>query len=194
MTRRIAIIQGHPDPSAERFGRALAAAYARGAVSGGHETQIVEVATLDFSPLRTRREFEEGTPPDDIRRAQETLAWADHWAIFYPLWFGDAPALFKAFVEQAFRPGFALRYRPSGLPEGLLKGKSARLVVTMGMPAFVYQWFFFAHGLRNLKRNVLSYSGVSPIRATLIGSAKALDEATAQRWLARCEELGRQAN
>jgi putative NADPH-quinone reductase len=194
MSRRIAIIQGHPDPAPERFCRALATAYARGAASVGCETRTIDVATLNFQPLRTQSDFERGAPPPDIALAQDTLRWADHWVFVYPLWLGDAPALFKAFVEQTFRPGFALRYREGRLPEGLLKGKSARIVVTMGMPTFVYRFFFFAHGLRNLKRNFLNYAGVSPVRATMIGSIKELDRAGARKWLATVESLGRRAN
>jgi putative NADPH-quinone reductase len=88
---------------------------------------------------------------------------ADHLLIIYPLWHGTMPALLKAFLEQIFRPGFAGRWRK------LFKGKSARIVVTMGMPAFIYRCHFGAHGLKNLKRNILRFCGVAPIKETLIG-------------------------
>lgn len=194
MGKRIAIIQGHPDRRPERFCRALAQAYAAGAARSGHETRLVDVAALDFPLIRSQAEFESGALPEAIAAAQETLRWAEHWVIVYPLWLGDAPALFKAFVEQTFRPGFALRYREGRLPEGLLKGRSARVIVTMGMPALVYRFFFLAHGLRNLERNVLKYAGVSPVRATLIGSIKNMTSATAEKWLAAVEDLGGRAS
>lgn len=193
MSKRIAIIQGHPDPAPERFCRALADAYARGATQAGHEVRRVDVAALDFPLLRSQADFERGAPPASVAEAQETLRWADHWAIVYPLWLGDEPALLKGFIEQTFRPGFALRYRPGKFPEGLLKGKSARVIVTMGMPSFIYRFFFFAHGLRNLKRNVLAYAGVSPVRATLIGSIRDMTPSTAERWLATIDGYGRAA-
>ena len=139
MASRIAIIQGHPDTAPQRFCRALADAYAEGATRAGHEVRRIDVAAIDFPLVRTQAQFERGSPPAAIAAAQETLRWANHWVIVYPLWLGDAPALFKAFIEQTFRPGFALRYREGQLPEGLLKGKSARVIVTMAMPAFVYR-------------------------------------------------------
>lgn len=187
----IAIIQGHPDRSPERLCRALAEAYRRGAEAAGHSVRTIDVAALDFPLLLTQEAFENGAAPAAIADAQETLRWADHWTIVFPIWLGDAPARLKGFIEQAFRPGFALAYKPGKLPEGLLKGKSARLIVTMGMPSFVYRFFFFAHGLRNLKRNVLNYAGVSPVRATLIGSAKGMTREAAGKWLATAESLGR---
>lgn len=45
---KIALIQGHPDASAERFCAALAAAYAAGANSAGHELRQIRVAALEF--------------------------------------------------------------------------------------------------------------------------------------------------
>ncbi len=56
-----------------------------------------------------------------------------------------------------------------GMPKKLLAGKSACVVITMGMPAFIYRWYFGAHGLKNLKRNILGFCGVGPIKDTLIG-------------------------
>ena len=77
----------------------------------------------------------------------------------------DHAGLLKAFLEQALRPGFAFD-ESSRMPRKLLKGRSARIVVTMGMPAFVYRWYFGAHGLRSLERNILGFCGIRPIRAS----------------------------
>jgi putative NADPH-quinone reductase len=193
LRKKIVVVQGHPDPAPERLCRGLAEAYAHGAEKGGHEVRRIDVASLDFPMLRSQAQFEGGGPPTAIAEAQETLRWADHWVLVYPIWLGDAPALFKGFIEQTFRPGFALRYRDGRIPQGLLRGKSARVIVTMGMPSLVYRFFFFAHGLRNLKRNVLNYAGVAPVRTTLIGSAKGMPRETAERWLSDAEALGREA-
>ncbi len=189
--RSLAVIQGHPDPAGGHFGHALANAYAAAAEAAGHAVARIEVARLDFPLLRTQADFEAGTAPEPIRAAQETLRAAGHWALFYPLWHGDVPALLKGFLEQVFRPGFALRYAGgSGLPERLLKGRSARLVVTMGMPALAYRWWFGAHSLRSLQRSLLGLSGVGPVRATLIGGVGGLDPTRAEAWLERMRRLG----
>jgi putative NADPH-quinone reductase len=138
MTKRIAIIQGHPDPVGNHFLHALAAAYAEGAQAQGHAVRTLDVAQMAFPLLRTKEEYEQGPPPEAIVKAQETIAWAGHLVVFYPLWLGTMPALLKGFFEQVLRPGFA--YPPpqdAGMMKGLLKGRSARIVVTMGMPALI---------------------------------------------------------
>jgi putative NADPH-quinone reductase len=191
MGKRIAIIQGHPDAATRHFGHALADEYAKGAEDGGHEVRRIIVATLEFPLLRTKEDFERGVPPESIRQAQDTIKWANHLVVVYPLWHGSMPALLKAFFEQVFRPGFGAEYQPSGgLPKKLLTGKSARIIVTMGMPAFAYRWIFFAHSLRSLKRNLLGFCGISPIRSTIIGSIEGMSEKQRMGWLDEMRRLG----
>jgi putative NADPH-quinone reductase len=179
---KITIVEGHPDPSEHRLNHALADAYAKAALGGGNEVRRIEIAELDFPVLRSAQDFQSGPPPEPIRAAQRDIAWADHIAFFYPLWIGDVPALFKAFIEQTFRPGFAMSTAAKGgLPRGLLRGKSARLVVTMGMPAPAYRVIFGAHTLRSLVMG-LKMCGISPVRDTLIGGVENACESAHRKW------------
>lgn len=190
MSRRVLIIQGHPDPDAARFCRALAAAYAAGAAASGHALREIDVARLAFPVLRTKAEWQEQAPAADIAAAQEAVLWAEHVVILYPLWLGGMPALLKAFLEQLARPGFAFPAGERGLSKGALKGRSARIVVTMGMPALVYRWWFGAHSLKSLERNILGFVGLGPIRDTVIGSVEAMDAARRAAWLDTLRGLG----
>jgi putative NADPH-quinone reductase len=193
MAKRIVVIQGHPDPAGGHFGHALADAYAEGARQAGHEITTVVVARLEFPMLRTKEDWDHGAAPAAIRSCQETLGWADHVVIVYPLWLGSMPALLKAFLEQLFRPGFAFENAGSGTSwRQLLKGKTAHIVITMGMPAWLYRWFFGAHSLKSLERNILRFVGIKPVRESLIGSVEG-KEANRAGWLARMRSLGTEA-
>jgi putative NADPH-quinone reductase len=100
---------------------------------------------------------------------------------------GVAEGLF----EQTLRPGFAIgKAAPGRLPKKLLAGRSARLVVTMGMPALVYRFVFRAHSVKALERNILGFVGISPVHETLVGSVEG-SAAARLRWLARLARLGR---
>ena len=193
MARRILIILGHPDPRPERLCRALADAYRQGASAAGHEVKVVDVARLDFVALKSRMEWE-GPVPDSLREAQDAMQWAEHLVIVFPIWLGTMPALLKAFFEQVLRPGFAIEPTGPGRWRKLLAGRSARLVVTMGMPSFIYRWYFRAHGIKSFERNVLDFVGIGPIHEMLIGKVEGRDAATRERWLAKLAELGRRGD
>lgn len=194
MKRNIAIIQGHPDTAPERFGRALEAAYVAGAKAAGHSVRVIDVATLGFPLLRSKREWEQDDPPDCIVGVQSTIRWADHLVIIYPLWAGSMPAILKGFFEQVFRPKFAFGEERKLGGARRLEGRSARIVVTMGMPALVYRWFFRAHSLKALQRNILRFCGIDPIKVSLVGSVDSPDPANRLRWLERMRDFGTAAD
>lgn len=154
--------------------------------------RVLSVAELDFPLLASRTDWECGEVPPVIRKCQDEIAQAAHLVIFYPLWLGSMPALLKGFLEQVMRPGFAISTSKSGKSwKKLLAGKSARVVVTMGMPALMYRWFFGAHSLKSLERNILGFCGVAPVRESLIGLVESMSEKRRQRWLEEMESLGR---
>ncbi|PEQ11755.1 dehydrogenase [Novosphingobium sp. PC22D] len=188
---RIVILDGHPD-AAPHFIHAAADAYAEGAKDGGHEVRRIAIASLDFPLIRNEAQFQAHDVPIDILEAQEALIWSEHVAIFYPLWLGSTPALFKGFLEQVLRPHFAFQGQQRGFPKGLLAGRSARVVVSMGMPAPVYELYYRAHGVKALKRNVLEFVGLGPVRYAVIGMIDG-GEARRKRWLARLRGWGRSA-
>jgi putative NADPH-quinone reductase len=187
--RRILIIQGHPDPVAARLCCALAEAYAAGAVAAGHQVTRLSVAELDLPLLRLPDEFQTGTPSAAVLAAQRALHDAEHWVLIYPIWLGSMPALLKGFLEQTLRPGFAFKPDVS-LSGGLLKGRSAQIVATMGMPAFVFRWWFGAPSVKALRRNILSFGGIAPVRETLIGGVGAISPAKAATYFAAMRVLG----
>ena len=189
MTRTVCIIQGHPDPDPARFCRALADAYARGAAGAGAEVVQLDVARIRPAPLESAAAFETA-PEGAMAGARAAIARADHLVVIFPLWLGTMPAALKAFLEQMARAGFALD-QSCGWPEARLKGRSARVIVTMGMPALAYRLWFLNSGVAVLKRLILGLSGVAPVRQTTLGGIEAVGADKRARWLARVEALGR---
>jgi putative NADPH-quinone reductase len=193
MTRRILILQGHPDATHPHFCHALADAYVAGAEAAGHEVRRLDIATLEFPLLRSKAEWDEGPLPTVLTAAQADIGWAEHLVLLFPLWLGGMPALMKGFLEQVARPGFAMsRFTEGELPKKLLAGRSARVVVTMGMPALVYRWYFRAHSLKALERNILGFVGIAPIHETLVGTVEGLSDKQREAWLGKLRRLGRE--
>ena len=172
MGKNILVIDAHPDPARGRLVHALAEQYARAAEAGGHLTQVVRLCDLEFPWLHSAAEFA-ARPKGMIGSQQEHFRWADHVVIIYPLWLGSMPALLKAYLEQVMRPGFAFAYdKGKRSSKKLLAGKSARIVVTMGMPSLYYQLYYRSHSVRSLARNILGFVGFKPVRVSLIGDVE----------------------
>ena len=195
MSRRVFLIQAHPDASRPHLCHALAASYATGAAAAGHAVRHVVLAELEFPLLRSQQDWEEGSVPASLKPAQDDIGWAEHLIFFFPLWLGDMPALLKGFLEQVARPGFAILRDKGGNPWGTkgLTGRSARVVVTMAMPSLVCRWYFRAHSVKSLERNILGFVGIAPVHETLIGLAGDMTPKDAAKWLGKLERLGAKA-
>jgi len=191
MGKRILVLNGHPDPRPQRLCAALALAYADAALAAGHEVRRIAIGAFDFPLLASAEEFASPAEPGVIRNAQDAISWAEHLVFVYPLWLGSQPAKLKGFLEQIARGGFALGGE-KGRIRGMLKGRSAHLYVTMGMPGLVYSLWFGALGVRSLESGILRLCGIAPVRHTFFGMVEA-DPRRPARWLARMHRDGARA-
>lgn len=189
--KKILVILGHPTPNS--FCSALSTSYIEGARSAGAEVQELVLADLSFDPNLSMGYKEKVKLESDLQKAQQLIKWADHLVFVYPSWWASAPALLKGFIDRVFLPGFAFQYEAnSPLPKQLLKGKTARLIVTMDAPYFYYRWFQGQPGHNMMKKGILQFCGVKPVRITSIDQVRKLSEPERVKWLQKIKELGRQ--
>lgn len=191
---RICIIDGHPDPADGHFVSALAKACEEGAQDAGHDVSTIRIAAMDIDLLKNAGEFAQ-TPPEAIQEAQNKIAGAKHVIFLFPLWLGTMPAVCKAFWEQAARGGFLLDTgdKPDQWPQKKMKGKTVRIIVTMGMPGFAYRLLFGAHSVKALETGIFRISGFKHIRHTIFGGIGAIDAEKRKGLLDQCRKLGAKA-
>ncbi|MDQ6420604.1 NAD(P)H-dependent oxidoreductase [Paenibacillus sp. LHD-117] len=185
----ILVINGHPDPKS--YCLALTEAYAAGASGSGAQVRTIDLSRITFNPnlafgYRQRTELE-----PELLEAQELIRWADHLVFVYPTWWGSMPAVLKGFFDRVFLPGFAFKYREnSSLWDKLLTGKSAHLIVTMDTPSW-YNRLIYRHAGHNvMKKNILKFCGISPVRVTEITPVKPSTKEQRSKWLERAKRLG----
>lgn len=189
MPRNIVLLQGHPHADPAHFCHALADAYADGANEAHHGVSRFDIGVMDIPLLRNPKDFE--TPaPEPVRKVQDAVLLADHLVVVYPLWLGTMPALVKAFFEHFARASFAIEATEKGWPRKMLKGRSAHVIVTMGMPATAYRLLFGAHGVKGFESGILAMSGIGPIRETFIGGVGENAPDGRLRWLRKMHEHG----
>lgn len=187
---RIAVIVGHVRSGT--FCDGLADAYQRGALAAGHHVGVFRTAGMAFDPI-LHVGFETVQPLEaDLQAAHDAMMAADHLVIIFPLWLGTLPAILKGFLERVLQPDLVGPSKQGKFVK-ILAGKSARIIVTMGMPGFIYRWWFGAHALKMLEGNILNFMGVAPVRSTVLGNVEGVGVGGRQRWLDQVEAIGRKA-
>jgi NAD(P)H dehydrogenase (quinone) len=184
------LLLGHADP--QSFNTALADAYADGLSMGGARIERLALAELAFDPVLRAGHDEGQLLEPDLVRAREAIERARHLVWAFPTYWAAPPAIVRAFVDRLFLPGWAFRYREgSALPDGLLKGRSARVISTMDSPSW---WYALAHH-RSLHATMgtatLSFCGVAPVRFTTVHAVRTLDAKKRAGWLERLRAQGR---
>ncbi len=189
--KKILVINGHPDK--ESFCHAVAETYNKGAFKSGANVKLVHLIDLKFNPILTYgyRIVSELEP--DLVQMQQDILWANHLVFVYPNWWATMPALLKGFIDRVFLPGFAFHYQEKGpFWDKLLKGKTARLIVTMDTPSWYYFLINRSAGYNAMKIGVLEFCGITPVKITTFSPIKSSDEAKRKKWLKEVEQLGKQ--
>ena len=192
MSKRILIIQGHP--AEQSLCGALAKEYEQGAQESGHTVRILAVRDLKFESV-LHEGYKVIQPLEtDLILAQNEIKSADHIVIVFPIWWGGMPALLKGFIDRVFLPGFAFKYRQGSLWwDKLLKGKSAHIIATMDTPPWYFRIFYRDAGINQMRRTILQYCGVKPVKVTRIGRVKDTTDAWKNAWLSKVKVFGRHA-
>ena len=187
--KKILSVLGHP--CQESFCGQLAEAFKQGAQGAGHTVNTIHLGSLQFDPiLREGYQGDQELEPD-LKNAQQQIAWADYLVFVYPIWWGALPALLKGFIDRTFLPGFAFKYHEGTLGwDRLLTGKSAQLIATMDSPPWYYRWVSRMPGHNQMKKTILEFSGIKPVKIASFGSVKASDQARRTKWLEAVYNLG----
>jgi putative NADPH-quinone reductase len=194
MSHRILIIDGHPDPKGTHLVHELADFYRHGAKEGGHAVRLVRVGALRFPLLRNANAYVSSKVPKAIVDVQKSITWADHIVVLYPLWLGSLPAVLKGLLEQVMRPGFAFEKQGGGRhPKRLLKGRSARIIVTKGMPELFDEVDRSEHSIRSLATDILGLCGIRPVRTTVLQGTDTMKDVERQKAHYDMRRLGARA-
>ncbi|SFU70120.1 Putative NADPH-quinone reductase (modulator of drug activity B) [Pustulibacterium marinum] len=187
--KNILIINGHPDK--ESFNHALAAAYRQGAEKTNVTVTQINIAELRFNP-NLAFGYRKRTPLEpDLLAAIDKLQQADHVVWVFPMWWFGYPALMKGFIDRTFLPG--ITYQPIAgkpLPKKLLKGTSARLIITSDTPKWYHFLIMKRPAIHQFKKGTLQFCGIHPVKVTYIATIKNSSAAFREKWLHKVALLG----
>ena len=186
------IILANTNP--QSLGWSLADSYEKGSRQSGKEVRRINLSELKFDPILWKGYSVIQELEVDLKKAQEDILWSDNITIFFPTWWASYPAILKGFLDRTILPGFGYKFQgaQSLRWKKLLKGRSARLVVTSDSPTWYNRFILFSPGVRSIKKGVLEFCGISPVEVTRIGSVKKMNEEKRKEWLERVGEMGKE--
>ena len=188
--KRIALILGHPD--SDSLCGALARRYALAAQQAGHELRLFELGSVPFDPV-LRHGYAQVQPLEPgLVAVRDAMAWANHLVFVYPVWWGAMPALLKGFFDRVFLSGWAYKYRKdSPWWDKLLLGRSALVITTMDTPPWYYRFVYRMPGHQQIRRTILGFCGVAPVRILSFGPVRNATDARRAQWLDKVAALAR---
>lgn len=189
MRKRVLVILGHPSEAS--LCGAIANAYLKGAQAAEHEVRFLSLGKLKFDPiLRDGYNTIQALEPDLVA-AQKSIAWAEHLVFVYPIWWGSIPAILKGFFDRIFLPGFAFKFRKNALMvDGLLRHRTAHLIATMDTPPWYYWLVYRMPGHNQMKRTILEFCGIKPVKISSFGPVKNSQASTREKWLTSAYKFG----
>jgi NAD(P)H dehydrogenase (quinone) len=188
--RKILILLGSEDK--ETTAGMFAEAYERGARARGHDVHRINIGDLRFDPLLHKgyKVIQELEP--DLKKFQEEVRWSEHLVVIYPNWWSTMPAILKGLFDRAWLPGFAFHFRKDKayLWDKLLKGRSARVMITMNAAPWLER-IAIGDYTNEIRNGILKFAGFSPVRLSTFGPVERATDSQRQAWLKKVEQTGR---
>lgn len=187
--KHVLIINGHPDKQSYNY--ALSEAYKTGAQKANAAISQIKISDLNFNPnlqfgYRQRTELE-----SDLIDAIEKIKNANHLVWVFPMWWYGYPAIMKGFIDRTFLPGITFEpIEGKPLPKKLLKGKTARVIITADAPRWYDYLFMKSPAINQFKKGTLEFCGIKPVKLTYIAPVKNSSPGWREKWLEKVTVLG----
>jgi len=190
---RILVLDGHPAEGA--FCGALAQSYADQAQQEGHDVKVRRLSQMTFDPDFGVSSFRDPKPLEpDLEAVWDDIVWCQHLVLAHPLWWGGLPAKLKGLFDRIMLPGSAYQYvKGKPLPEKLLKGRTAQVLVTSDTPGWYFRWIYGAGVKKQTEKQILGFCGLKSKGYHMFSPIRGSQDTGRAKMLARAADLGRRA-
>mgnify|MGYP000462483197 CR=1 FL=1 len=194
-SQKILILSGHPGETS--LSKSLCQAYSGAAEAQGHDVRFHDLSKMKFDMDYGQSGYENSKPLEpDLDSFLSDLEWANHVVMATPLWWGSIPAKLKGVFDRALLPGRTFNTRKTslmGLPEPMLKGKTARVLLTSDTPSIFLRLFYGNAVKKMISRQILGFVGITPTKFASFAPATGAADSKVKGWLSEAAKLGAKA-
>jgi len=168
------LIIAHPYPGS--FSHVLADLIKTTRASQNKEVYVIDLYQDQFKPQLSQPElrvYNQGQSLDPLVKTYQTMLMkSDELICVFPIWWYEAPAIFKGFIDKVMMPGFAFEETPLGL-EGKLTHILKTSIITTS----------------EVETNFIRNEAGNPIEQTLLKTTfKVCGISSQLKWL-NCEHI-----
>jgi len=188
---KISVILAHPSKAS--FNHAIAQSAVDELSTNNHTIFYHDLYDEQFNPILEADEIPKDVIlPAEIEKLCEEIAQSDGVIIIHPNWWGQPPAILKGWVDRVIRPGVAYEFMEDdsgeGIPNGLLKGKTALVFNTSNTPTEREQKVF-GDPLEALWKNcIFDLCGVNDFYRRMFNVIVTSSEKQRKDWLQEVKE------
>ncbi len=160
-------------------------------IHSGHELVIRDLYQIKFNPVLTTEDFEmisAGQTPEDIRKEQDFIKWADVMIFIYPVWWGSMPAITKGYIDRVFSWGFAYKTENKVI-KPLLTDKKAIIMNTLGQSKQEYEKGMFAAMNLVNSEGIFGFCGVQIADQIYFPSIHSVNEKDLENYFVMAEKV-----
>lgn len=184
--KKILIVTAHP--SSQGFVHKMAETYSNAAKAKGNPVELLNLYDAQNAQPFLKFETEKEWPQEKLKEMHQKISSADELVLCFPVWWGDAPAILKNWVDCNITAGFAYKYTAKGVTK-LLTGKTAKILATADAPGIAYSFFLAPMRLSWTKMR-LAFCGIKVTEFKVYGTMRKRDEPNRTKIL---EEIARLA-
>ena len=186
------ILLAHPNPGS--FNHAVCSAFVEGLKQSGAAYKVNDLYASGLNPLMAGDDFNQfedsGVLPKDILAEQKNVDEVDGLALIYPVWWNEAPAILKGWLDRVLSKGWAYDISTEGEFKELLTLKKVIILNTADNPIALLENNGLNAAARLTKADgTFLFCGAAEIDHRILGEVSA-DEQGRKRFLQEVKELG----
>lgn len=190
--KRIYLLNGHPAESS--LSKLFIDTYTLAAKAAGHDVRVAHLHDLKFDMDYEFGGYSNAKPLEPVlEQFLSDVEWSQHFVMSAPMWWGGLPAKLKGLFDRAFIPGRTFDTRnPNnlGLPAPMLKGRTARVILTADTPGWFLRLVYGNALIRQIKGQILGFVGFKPVKFTYFAGTSHPKEGAVARWTGQVRRLG----
>ena len=187
------ILLAHPNPGS--FNHAVCSAFVEGLKQSGAAYKVNDLYASGFNPIMAGDDFNQfedgGILPEDALAEQKNVDEADGLALIYPVWWNEAPAILKGWLDRVLAKGWAYDISAEGEFKALLKLIKVVILNTADNPIVLLEDNGLNAAARLTKADgTFLFCGAAEIDHRILGEVSS-DEQGRKRFLREVKELGK---